>query len=232
MHKSQLVSRKKIKVHLLLRNCLETFLFHRSPGYLYVHPKSHFKVGVLKKIIFFTNSIHFFRRWCIKLVFFRNFKWQLNLNTPGWLIACIPGARVIFTNPFWENFDGCNSMHSGFNVHKTRVEKGINIATFSLNLSSFRNLILFRVPTSWFELKFQVWIKCNTKQSRLGQPRPSRWSAWTQFRINHHHEHLFLFWEKLSLSFANFVFPVHLRLGAAAGAGVTCCSLLTLVWVH
>ena len=178
---------------------------------------NHISRLVFWKNHFLKNSIHFFRRWCIKHVFSRNFKWQLNLNTPGWLIACIPGARVIFTNPFWENFDGCNSMHSGFNVHKTRVEEGINIATFSLNLSSFRNMILFRVPTSWFELKFQVWIKCNTKQSRLGQPRPSRWSAaWTQSRINHHHEHLFLFWEKLSLSFANFVFPLHFEAGGSS----------------
>ena len=61
-----------------------------------------------------------------------------------------------FHNSSWENFDGCNSMHPGFNVHRTRVEQGINLAIFSLNLSSFRNLILFRVQTSWFELKFQV----------------------------------------------------------------------------
>ena len=219
MHKSQLVSRKKIKVHLLPRNCLETFLFHRSSSGVFVcSPLNTFQGWYFIKSNFSTNLIHFFRRWCIKLVFFSNFKWQLNLNTPGWLIACIPGARIIFSNPSWENFDGCNSMHSsGFNVHKTRVEKGINIATFSLNLSSFRNLILFRVPTSWFELKFQVWIKCNTKQSRSGQlMRPSWWSAWTPFQINHHHEHLFLFWEKLSLSFANFVFPVNFEAGSSS----------------
>ena len=175
MHKSQLVSRKKIKVHLLPRNCLATFLFRRSSG-VFVHSKSNFKVDIFLLIFLVQTQSPFSVADAFKLCFFPNFKGQLNLNTPGWLIACIPVLVLFFHNSSWENFDGCNSMHPGFNVHRTRVEQGINLAIFSLNLSSFRNLILFRVQTSWFELKFQVWIKCNTKQSRLGQPRPSGWS--------------------------------------------------------
>ena len=95
MHKSQLVSRKKIKVHLLPRNCLATFLFHCSSG-VFVHSKSNFKVDIFF-YIFSTILIHFLDADAFKLSFFPNFKWQLNLNTPGWLIACIPGAGVIFS---------------------------------------------------------------------------------------------------------------------------------------
>ena len=118
---------------------------------------------------------------------------------------------------------GCSSMHPG-----SMFRRPVSSRVSSRNI--FTEPLIFPKPdpvscsTSWFELKFRVWIKCNTKQSRTGTTGGHWWSL-----VRRNETHI---WSQVfvvsSFPFPPpIVFPVNFEVvaPAAAGAGVNWCSL-------